>query len=261
MIRVDSHFYLSFASRSLDFGKAIIPQTAKDEPCGDQGRFLIPMSISRWDTHAHLLAMAAYSSEGDSVVTYQTAEKDKTDIMTATFSVDDTTVQVARISGLMALVKSIPQVKALQKMKPSKEDHESAELKNIFSSWVADDVRGCLVEAAINYTAPWMHITNGPQKKPDPHKLLATKEHEEKEMARLIAEGLPIPEKPGSEDAAQHESDDNHVSDADRQESDESLLPGFINSNDGSAGESAGDKRTSVSDADLVRLLNAKTRL
>lgn len=197
MIRVDGLFYLSFASESLDFGNAILEYGPDDDRCA-KGKILIPMSISRWDTHAHVLDMATYSPDRGSVITYRTSEKNKTDVMTATFSVDDTSVQVARISGLLALVLSIPQVKALDKMEPSTEDGESAELKNIFSSWVADDVRGCLVEAAINYTQPWLHSADGSEGKPPEHKKLLTKEHGEQEIARLTGETPPLVEKPSS---------------------------------------------------------------
>ncbi len=70
--------------------------------------------------------------------------------MTVTFSVDDTTIQVARVQGLLGFVLDLPPVKALLEEDARRDDQSDA--LNLLSSGVGDDVRACLVEAALNYT-------------------------------------------------------------------------------------------------------------
>ena len=210
MIRTDAHFYMSFASKSLDFGSAIVDHGPDENSC-PKGRIMIPMSLVRWDTQPHRIEMVTYSPEGDSATTYPTSDPGHTDILTATFSVDDTHVQVARIVGLLSLVKGIPQVKALLSVSPSSmaEDRQSAEMRNMLSSWVSDDIRGCLVEAAINYTAPYRKSPDGADPtRPDDSKKLLLKEFEEKHQAKLLAEGKLGPERLSLDQLKQEEQEE-----------------------------------------------------
>lgn len=71
--------------------------------------------------------------------------------MTMTFSVDDKTVQIARIRGLLPFVRGLPQFKGLWK-KNGPLKGELLDLMNVLSSWLGDDVRACLVESAVNAT-------------------------------------------------------------------------------------------------------------
>jgi len=132
MIMVGDHYHLSFASESLDFGDAIVELGPEDDRCGN-GRIMIPNSIAHWNT-----------SDGQ-------------DVMEVTFSVNDETVQVARVQGILEFVLGLPQ---LQTMKEGGElDNGNLDLLNMVSSWVGDDIRGCLVEAALNYTDSALGMT------------------------------------------------------------------------------------------------------
>ncbi|KIW93727.1 uncharacterized protein Z519_05041 [Cladophialophora bantiana CBS 173.52] len=134
MINIGTQFHLAFASESLDFGNAILDLGPEDDRC-DKGRILIPNSVAQWDT-----------SNGH-------------DVMSVTFSVNDETVQVARIEGLLAFVRNLPQFKTLLKKDGLLKGADS-DLMGILSSWVGDDVRGCLVEAALNYATAAQEITH-----------------------------------------------------------------------------------------------------
>ncbi|KAJ9610871.1 Beta-mannosyltransferase 1 [Cladophialophora chaetospira] len=126
MVNIGNQFQLAFASESLDFGNAILELGPDEDRC-DKGRILIPNTVARWDTSG------------------------SQDVMTVTFSVNDETTQVARFQGLLALVRNLPQFKTLLK-KDALFRGAEADLVSIMSSWVGDDVRGCLVESAANST-------------------------------------------------------------------------------------------------------------
>ncbi|KAH0839234.1 hypothetical protein AYO21_05649 [Fonsecaea monophora] len=134
MINIGTQFHLAFASESLDFGTSLLDLGPEDDRC-DKGRILIPNSVAEWDT-----------SDGH-------------DVMSVTFSVNDETVQVARVQGLLAFVRNLPQFKTLLKKDGLLKGADS-DLMSILSSWVGDDVRGCLVEAALNYAAAAQEITH-----------------------------------------------------------------------------------------------------
>jgi hypothetical protein len=68
-----------------------------------------------------------------------------------TFSVDDKTVQVARVPGLLSFVRGLRQFKGLLK-KNGQPKSELPDLMNVLLSWLGDDVRACLVESAVNAT-------------------------------------------------------------------------------------------------------------
>lgn len=192
MIRVDSHFYMAFASNSLEFGNAVVEYGPEDDRCS-KGRIMIPMSLARWDIEPNLIEV---STEQDSTATRRISNPAYTDILTFTLSVDDTSVRVARMSGLLEFVKNIPQVKALLKMNPAgtEEDTEFFKMHNLLSTWVADDIRGCLIEAAINYTSTLKQSGDAEPARPDERKKLLLKEYEEKNQAKLLAEGKLGPE-------------------------------------------------------------------
>jgi hypothetical protein len=71
--------------------------------------------------------------------------------MTVTFSVNDETTQVSRVRGLLSFVRNLPQFKTLLKRDGLLKGAD-ADLVSILASWVGDDVRGCLIESAANYT-------------------------------------------------------------------------------------------------------------
>ncbi|KIW12575.1 hypothetical protein PV08_09852 [Exophiala spinifera] len=155
LVNIGSHFHLAFASESLDFGTSLVELGPQDDRC-HKGRILIPMSIAQWDT-TH-----------------------RQDIMTVTFSIDDATVQVARVQGLLKYILHLPQFKTLFK-KDGLLKGEEAEFMNLLSSWAGDDVRGCLVEAALNYTEAQHEITHPKDHKDelDPSNELLRKIYEE----------------------------------------------------------------------------------
>lgn len=126
LINIGKQFQLAYASESLDFGSAFAPLGPEDDPC-DQSRVLIPNSISRWDTGSGR------------------------DVMSLTLSANEETVQVARLHGLLSLIQSLPQFKTLLRKEGLLKGADS-DLVDILSSWVGDDVRGCLLESAQNFT-------------------------------------------------------------------------------------------------------------
>ncbi|KIX03464.1 uncharacterized protein Z518_07016 [Rhinocladiella mackenziei CBS 650.93] len=133
MINIEKQFHLAFASESLDFGNAIPERRAEDDRC-DQGRILILNSVAHWNT-----------SNGQ-------------DVMSVTFSVNDETVQVARVQGLLSLIRNLPQFADFLKKDGLRKGDDSDPM-NLLSSWVGDDVHGCLVEAVLNDTVAAQEIT------------------------------------------------------------------------------------------------------
>ena len=124
LVAFRGQFHLAYASEALEFGDAFVELTPDVDPC-ERGRILIANSISSWDTEQ--------------------------DVMTITGSVDDVTVQVARLYGLLSFVRGLPQWRGmLQKDGPL--NHGNRDEVNQLASWVGDDVRACAVESALNYT-------------------------------------------------------------------------------------------------------------
>jgi len=80
---VDSNFHIAYASDTIEFGHAVLDETALEKPC-EEGHILISNSISRWDL-----------SGGQ-------------DIMTRSISVADKTVQITRLHGVMKFIKHLP---------------------------------------------------------------------------------------------------------------------------------------------------------
>lgn len=157
MVMIGDQFHLAFASESLDFGNAIIELSPEDDRC-DKGRILIPNSVAQWDT-----------SNGQ-------------DIMSVTFSVNDETVQVARVEGILEFVHKMPQFQNLLSLDGPLKGADT-DLMNMLSSWVGDDLRGCLVEAALNYTEAAQEITHphDDDLDLDPTKELLRKIHQEQD--------------------------------------------------------------------------------
>jgi len=125
MTSVGSHFYLTFASESVDFGTAALDPPARADPCG-AGRILIANSISHWDR-----------SNGQ-------------DVMTLSFSVDDSSVQVTRLHGLAAFIERLLHFHDSLKHSISKGGEGFWDLR---WSVVGSEVLACSVEAATNYSA------------------------------------------------------------------------------------------------------------
>ena len=125
LVKTGSHFHLAYASDSFDFGTAVLSKEARNDPC-EEGKILIPNSIALWDTRF------------------------EDDVMTVTFSVADTTVQVARIRGLLAFTKTLPQLQELLTYDTAGVGKQ--ELLSMRYSAVGEDVRACSVEAGTNHT-------------------------------------------------------------------------------------------------------------
>lgn len=176
MIKIEDQYHLAFASESLDFGNAIVELGPEDDRCGN-GRILIPNSVAQWDTN------------------------NGQDVMSVTFSVNDETVQVARVQGLLKFVRNLPQFKSLLKKGGPLRD-ENSDLMNMLTSWVGDDVRGCLVEAALNYTEAAKEITRPKEHKDeiDETKELLKKIQQE-EKAEESGDDVIVPEVGKEEEA------------------------------------------------------------
>lgn len=134
LINVGTHFHLAFTSESLDFGDALIDLKPQDNRC-DKGRILIPNSITQWDVH------------------------DDQDMMTVSFSVDDKSVQVSRIHGILRLIRHLPPIENLRKKSAMIREND-VDVRNFALSLGGSEIRACLVEAALNYTAAALQINH-----------------------------------------------------------------------------------------------------
>jgi len=117
---VGSNFHITYASDAIEFGHAVLDETALESPC-KEGHILIPYSISRWDL-----------SDGQ-------------DIMTLSISVADKTVQITRLHGLMKFIKQLPYFGEFLKHDVSQGGEA---LWNFRWSVVGNDVLACSAEAA-----------------------------------------------------------------------------------------------------------------
>jgi hypothetical protein len=122
MIATGWEFHLAYASEALDFNTMLLDLSSTADPIS-VGRIRVPNSIADWDHEQ--------------------------DVMTVTWSVDDSTVQVARIRGLLSFVHELPGFRGLFADKDALDDEESV-LASGMESWLGDTVRGCSVESAFN---------------------------------------------------------------------------------------------------------------
>jgi beta-1,2-mannosyltransferase len=124
LVKTGPRFHLTYASNSLELGSAALSAEAKADPC-ENGRILIPNSVALWDT-----------SSGR-------------DIMTITLSVQDSTVQVARVQGLLSLTRNLPRLQELLTYDSAPVGQQ--ERLGMHYSLIGEDVRACSVEAAIQH--------------------------------------------------------------------------------------------------------------
>jgi beta-1,2-mannosyltransferase len=134
MVNIGRQFQLAYASESLDFGNVALELGPDDDRC-EEGHILSPNTVARWDTSGTV------------------------DIMTVTFSVNDETSQVTRLRGLLGFVRNLPQFKNLLKRNGLLKGAD-ADLVSVLASWTGDDVRGCLIESAANFTGAKLEATN-----------------------------------------------------------------------------------------------------
>ena len=118
-------FYLDYASEALNFGTALLTPEQAGDVC-DKGRILIANSIAR-------IHDDKYGKNKDSMV--------------VSFSVDDSTVQVAKVIGVQQLLGSIPQfqyrsVEGLELWKES---------DMVWNQNVTSDVLLCSIQSATDY--------------------------------------------------------------------------------------------------------------
>lgn len=134
LVVVGTKFHVLYASDSLSFGTAVLDTAAAAaNPCKN-GRVLIANSIPLWDT------------------------EDGRDIMTVTFSVDDATVQVARLQGIQRFVHELPRFREyVDWVEHSDAENGKALMEQVGLQFsiAGDDVRACSVEAAVNYSASY----------------------------------------------------------------------------------------------------------
>lgn len=83
-----THFWIDYLSESLNFGHSVLTEDQLDDAC-DTGRIMLANSITKFDEKNNLGG--------------------RTDTMTVSFSVADSTVQIATVKGIRALVQALPQ--------------------------------------------------------------------------------------------------------------------------------------------------------
>lgn len=115
MVRVKSVFHVAFMSLPMDFGSAVLEPAQTADPCG-KGRVLTPLSIAGWDMRpGH-------------------------DILTATMTVNDATVQVLRLRGLYDFVQKLPMIQRLR---------EGGNIESLQEPKLAEDQNNLIVRCAI----------------------------------------------------------------------------------------------------------------
>ncbi|KAK5017388.1 Beta-mannosyltransferase 1, partial [Cryomyces antarcticus] len=120
MSSVGSNFHIVYASDAIDFGHAVLDETALRNSCAE-GHILIANSISRWDL-----------SNGQ-------------DIMTLSLTVADKTVQITRLHGVGTFIQRLPYFADFLRHDVSQGGET---LWNFRWSAVGNDVLACSVEAA-----------------------------------------------------------------------------------------------------------------
>lgn len=126
LVNIGSQFFLSYVSAPMDFGGAAFTTNTDEDGC-DTGRILIANSVARWD------------------------HSGSQDVMTVTLSVDDSTVQVIRLTGILPYLEGqswMEELLAEDDLGVASENY----LRNMEFSAAANDVQHCAVEAATNYT-------------------------------------------------------------------------------------------------------------
>ncbi|KAK6382742.1 Beta-mannosyltransferase 1 [Exophiala oligosperma] len=149
-----THFYLSYGSKAVDFGPNMVMDGPTVTDVCTAGRIMITNSIARWDMNAH-------DNRGA-----------QTDIMTLTLSVDDSTVQVLRLSGVWDLLRTLPslagyfgqsgpgaagasQIEEFPAIEKVADDWLDARVRVVDpferANAVGWDIRACLEESALEY--------------------------------------------------------------------------------------------------------------
>lgn len=119
----NKNFHFDYMSDSIDFGSAALPEEAFLDPCGE-GQILIANSVAKWDR-----------SHGR-------------DILTLSFSVGDSTVQVLQLHGLLDFI---------ERLYPEHGSEGAMSYRSqlsLLNKWsdTANHVLGCSMEAAANYS-------------------------------------------------------------------------------------------------------------
>jgi hypothetical protein len=119
----NKNFHLDYMSDSIDFGSAALPEEAFLDPCGE-GQILIANSVAKWD-RSH-----------------------ERDILTLSFSVADSTVQVLQLHGLLDFI---------EQMYPEHDSQVAMAHRSqlsLLNKWsdAANHVLGCSIQAAGNYS-------------------------------------------------------------------------------------------------------------
>lgn len=128
-----NHFHIAFMSDSIDFGELAFTPEALEDQCGE-GRILIANSIARWDNPVGQ------------------------DVMTISFTVDDSTTQMLRLHGLWAFIQRLPHLADALKQDVTQGGQALWDLR---WSAVGNDVLACSVEAAQNYSLIAAGPSNG----------------------------------------------------------------------------------------------------
>lgn len=118
-----NNYHIDYMSDSIDFGSAALPEEAFIDPCRE-GQILIANSVAKWD------------------------RLQGRDMLTLSFSVADSTVQVLQLHGLFGFIQRLYPQDGL----PS--DTSDRSQIGLFNRWsdAASHVLGCSIEAAANYS-------------------------------------------------------------------------------------------------------------
>lgn len=122
-------YWLDYVSQEASFGTKILPPDLADDPC-DKGRIMMANSIARMHNYK--------------------PGKPKQDLMEVTFSVADSTIQIATLKGLVDVVANLPQFDPVSGVSWQSSDVE-------WNANVTSDVLKCSVASAAQYA-----IANAP---------------------------------------------------------------------------------------------------
>ncbi|KAK5196235.1 Beta-mannosyltransferase 1 [Exophiala xenobiotica] len=186
-----THFYLTYGSKVIDFGAGMVMDDETIVDVCTRGRIMITNSIARWDMNAH------------------DARGVQTDVITLTLSVDDSTVQVLRLSGIWDLLKSLPSLTGYFEQTSVNGVAEFPAIEHAEDAWqderiravdsferanaAAWDVRACLEESVLEYVRHSSDLHNKNNERHDREKQdLKTKIIQEEEQRKKEEEEKKI---------------------------------------------------------------------
>lgn len=124
-----THFYLDYMSAALDFGHAILTHNQYNDVC-EEGRILLANSIIKFDSRPNH------------------------DTLTVSFTVADSTVQVAKLRGITNLVENLPPFQLNGTAEWHNEVIQHSKLN------VTHDVLVCAIQSVSDYALLYTNVTD-----------------------------------------------------------------------------------------------------